>query len=396
MGYEDMMKWNLNIKKYAPILIGVALALVIVPQLWSANTAYAEVSQKVKNAVADCERVNAGSVGEIRGCLTNKLFSDLCATGSGNPDVECLDYIKSAIERNGGASQNASSFVANEKEKATGIYNCFSYTSPIASAAVCGALGVSWVLNSIMGLFVALGAWLAQSTLALSTHVTELPVIQRGFSVALALANLGFVLGIIVVAIATILRIESYGMKQILWKLVVMAILVNFSFAIAGSIVNFSNTITDYFINQASPSPSAGVSAYSAFISSITNGFAPQALSRPDINTSVGWDQVFVVIFSFLFNIIFLIFIALCFAAIAVLFLIRFVYLGVLLILMPLAWMMLVFPLFKSNWDKWWHNFLKWCFFAPLCVFFLHLAIASTQDKAGMTFIDQNTNTGGP
>ena len=84
MGYEDMIKWNLNIKKYAPILIGVALALVIVPQLWSANTAYAEVSQKVKNAVADCERVNAGSVGEIRGCLTNKLFYPAAAFFSSN------------------------------------------------------------------------------------------------------------------------------------------------------------------------------------------------------------------------------------------------------------------------------------------------------------------------
>lgn len=74
----------------------------------------------------------------------------------------------------------------------------------------------------------------------------------------------------------------------------------------------------------------------------------------------------------------------------------RFVFLAFLLILMPLAWLSWVFPLMKSNWDKWWSNFLKWVFFAPVCIFFLYLAVLSTQQKTSQKFLEnygQSQNT---
>ena len=62
--------------------------------------------------------------------------------------------------------------------------------------------------------------------------------------------NLGFILAIIIIAFATILRLESYAIKQTLWKLIVAALLVNFSLVICGGIISVSKLTTDSFYNH--------------------------------------------------------------------------------------------------------------------------------------------------
>src|SRR5262249_14801468 len=106
------------------------------------------------------------------------------------------------------------------------LFSCF--TSP----ASCAIYLISLLINSVLGFLIMLAAMLTQAILGLNNHVFDSPAVQSGFSVALAFANLGFVLAIIVIAIATILRNHTYGIKELFWKLVVMAILVNFGLVI--------------------------------------------------------------------------------------------------------------------------------------------------------------------
>ena len=63
--------------------------------------------------------------------------------------------------------------------------------------------------------------------------------------------------------------------------------------------------------------------------------------------------------------------------AIAVMLVIRYVYLTILLILSPIIWLLWIFPSTQSYWKKWWTNFMKWAFFAPIMLFFLYLTIAT-------------------
>jgi len=98
--------------------------------------------------------------------------------------------------------------------------------------------GLSYLAASIAGIFVAVEAWILSIILGLNTQIVNSPPVQLGFPVVLQIANLAFVLGIIVIAIATILRLERYGIKQILWKLLVMAVLVNFGLVICAPILN--------------------------------------------------------------------------------------------------------------------------------------------------------------
>ena len=325
-----------HIKKYAPILIGVALALVIVPQVFPLNHAVAQ---------------NDG------GTLAGKMIA-CTATGPINP-VTCGLYFGSLL---------------------------FTFL---------GAVGVMF------------GAVIMRIGLTVGFHILEFPTVQVGYSIALALANLGFVLGIIVIAIATILRIESYGMKQILWKLMMMAILVNFGLAIAGTIINFSDRFTLYFLNGATGTTSAGITdqavASVRFTNTLMWAFQPQGLFRPPpsgsestlgsaarwlknfatsfISTNTGMDWFNGAIMSMLFIALFSMLIATVFISVGVLFLVRAVYLIFLLVLLPLAWLSWIFPAFKSNWDKWWHTFLRYAFFTPLSLLFLYLAVLTVQGR---------------
>ena len=120
------------------------------------------------------------------------------------------------------------------------------------SMGTCIVYAATWFVAGIMGLFISLGGVLIKLGLAFNQHVYDSPFIQTGFGICLSLANLGFVLAIIVIALATILRSETYGYKKSLWRLVVMAILVNFGLVITAPIVNFANSMTIYFTNAVS------------------------------------------------------------------------------------------------------------------------------------------------
>lgn len=81
---------------------------------------------------------------------------------------------------------------------------------------------------------ISLTAYLIEWAIEWGQDVLNLSIVKEGWNIVLNFANLGFVLAIIVIAFATIFRVESYALKQTLWKLIVAAILVNFSLFIAG------------------------------------------------------------------------------------------------------------------------------------------------------------------
>lgn len=250
-------------------------------------------------------------------------------------------------------------------------------------------LGIAFIISWICGVFIGIEAYFVGFVLNLNSGVFESFIVKTGFSVSLSLANLGFVFGIIVIAIATILRNQTYGIKQILWKLVVMAILVNFGLVIMSTIFNFTDQFTNYFLNQISPATidSSGkvVSTnYNNFASDLAGAFNPQQNFLPQENkaasttlANVGTDfgKLLVPILSLGFTVASLIVIIITLAVFAVMLLIRYVYIAVLAVLLPFAWMLWVFPKTKDNFDKWWSEFIRWTIFAPIVLFFLWLAL---------------------
>lgn len=304
--------------------------------------------------------------------------------------------------------------------------NLFSCT---INAATCGVYYVALVLNGIAGVGLSIAAFAVRLGLQFNDNVFNSPAVQTGFSVSLAIANLGFILGIIIIALATIIRNQTYGIKQLLWKLVVMAILVNFGLVITAPIVGFASDMSNYFINAISPQ-STTVAGYEGFASTMTAAFAPQDLTQgggqtgnaTTVGVSTGVtagcsgtlaggvpglcallgkiagaltpsDSLWQMTMALCFDVFFSFLTLFVFACLAVLLIVRYLMLGGLLIVLPLAWLTWIFPKFDSSFSKWWNTFIKWVFFPPLALFFLYLAFitATNTGGAGNTYLTQAT-----
>lgn len=304
--------------------------------------------------------------------------------------------------------------------------NLFSCAS---NPATCGVYYVSLVVNGVMALILTGGAFLVKLGLQFNDNIFTAPAVQIGFSVSLAIANLGFVLGIIIIAIATIIRNQTYGIKQLLWKLVMMAILVNFGLVITAPIVGFAGSMSTYFINATSPSSATG--GYDGYVNTMMNAFNPQAVNDapaagstsassmsgavcahwflngvfnpfvPDastlyavckvagIPTTNSQDYLWQSTMALFFDIAFSGIAAFTFLCLAILLIIRYLMLGGLLIVLPLAWLTYVFPKFDNSFSKWWNTFIKWVLFPPLALFFIYLAFST----AALTGNPGSTNT---
>ena len=252
---------------------------------------------------------------------------------------------------------------------------------------------VTYIISVLFGIAIALILWCIEQVLKFNLGVANTTLVQTGFSVVLSIANLGFVLGIIIVALATILRRESYGIKSILWKLVIMAILVNFALVIAVPIIGFGNNLTNYFISAFSGGSGGGITGSAnglvggtAFqgLDNLSSGiagiFQPQRLIAPEnatgtlssalgtanANVQAGVGAIGTIIGGVLGIGLAVVCLAMMLIALIVMFvmlLVRYVYLSVLLILAPFAWMLWIFPKTSSYFSRWWNAFIKQTFF---------------------------------
>lgn len=73
--------------------------------------------------------------------------------------------------------------------------------------------------------------------------------IYEGWKLTRNFFNLFFIFIILVIAIAVILQISNYGSKEIIFRLVGVAILINFSFFMTQQIINLTNSVALYFYN---------------------------------------------------------------------------------------------------------------------------------------------------
>ncbi len=281
-----------------------------------------------------------------------------------------------------------------------GLTTCFA-----SGVATCTVYYGVYIVRQILMSFFAITTGIFLSFLNLTGHLYDSPMVQSGFGICLSLANLAFVLGIIVIAVATIIHNQTYGIKQLLWKLVTMAILVNFGLVVTAPIFTFSNDATQNFITAAggaglgnnlaramnpqledaavnqlqknsSALTSAGVSTCATVGSAIPGGSLLCVIG----GFITGWggaatDLVQTVTVGLAGQVVILAIMDFSLLAAAVLLLVRYVYLVMLIILLPFAWLAWVFPKYSHEFDQWWNNFIKWTFFPLVFTFFLYLAI---------------------
>lgn len=246
-------------------------------------------------------------------------------------------------------------------------------------------------------------------------RIAGAPTVQAGWAFVRDSLNFVFILSLLTIAFSTIAGIESYDMRRFLPRLIIAALLMNFSLAIAGAFLQTAGVMTQAAINSLPPTRGCplierqtirgtGTSltcalANAARISEHYNfgpsqllstfglpgiatfgrrvpGSTAESLLQIQIGTSANAVQGFIgtavsaTIAAFLIGLFTSAIFILC-AMVGI----RLVVIFLLLILSPAPFALSLIPA-ASEWSKkWWDSFLRYVFFLPIVVFFLVLSI---------------------
>jgi hypothetical protein len=188
-------------------------------------------------------------------------------------------------------------------------------------------------------------------------------ILQLGWGLTRDLANVGIVISLLVIGIATILRIEEYKWQKTLPRLIVIALLINFTPVILGLIVDASNILIRTFLGEYVKweTISNMFAQHGDTIKQTLSGFTEEVKAGPLGKTFV------LILFALISGLIILIY--------ALLFLARYVAIWVLVIISPIAFVCRILPSarLREFWNLWWSQFIQWCLVGVYASFFLWL-----------------------
>ncbi len=231
---------------------------------------------------------------------------------------------------------------------------------------------VSWMLFSIANLFIALTVFCLRFfiTLASYNNYIDVPIVKLGWAMVRDVANMFFVVALLVIAFATILGYEQYEWKRGMVKLVLMAIFINFSNLIAQLVIDVAHVFTMTFLNAISAT--AGGNLINMFnldkVASMVTGAEPWK-NVQGATTTIFATGVFAVLYSVMALI--------SIGSYAIVMAFRVVVLWALIILSPLAYVLYAMPKGEKYAQEWWSEFSKHVIVAPIMVFFLWLSFAT-------------------
>src|SRR3989338_472036 len=230
---------------------------------------------------------------------------------------------------------------------------------------------------------------------------SKIKAIDDGWTFSRDVVNIFFIFILLFIAIATILGIESYGAKSLLARLIIIALLVNFSLLATRGIIYISNSLAVQIynsqVNIGDSDKEAGAIA-TALGLKFKKNLGAAVIDRFDIvklltrapNSDTGITtaalgitllQLAAIVVSILAA--FLLFVA------SFLFITRMAVLWLLMILAPFGFVFLILPATRSYAQQWWKKLIDQAVFAPafLFLFFIALKVLGSLgdliDKAG-------------
>lgn len=233
-------------------------------------------------------------------------------------------------------------------------------------------------------------SWLLQFVINAQVDWLQLtgnPIIDAGFAFTSGLANMFLILILLAVAFALILKIESFEIKKVLPRLIIVAFLLNFSLVFMGMIIDISHIFFktvlaaggNDLINTVMGGLFGGIIA--AFmnlvgwiIASAYIYLIPVASTARQMLKITGFVAIFgpnMVIW--LLELIVALVISGVLLFFVILFAARVFVIQILAILSPLAFLCLILPQTKKFFDLWFKHFIEWVFLGLFLLFFLVL-----------------------
>lgn len=201
--------------------------------------------------------------------------------------------------------------------------------------------------------------------------------VSFGWVVTRDLANMFFIVFLLIIAFATVIGYEKYAYRSNLRRLLIMAVVINFSKTICGLFIDLSQVLMLSFVN--------GFKAAAA--GNFLRAFQIEKLLKlADGESSYTFGLVLAMMFAFILAAI----TACVMLVLVVIMIFRIVTLWVLIILSPIAFLSSSFTgLGHSYYGEWWGMFKANLISGPVIAFFLWLALATAQQTGGNIATEQ-------
>jgi hypothetical protein len=316
-------------------------------------------------------------------------------------------------------------------EDKTSEFLCLSTTAGVIPTGINFPMCIAWGAFSVMQIVSLLlylvgtifNITITYTVVHMGANVDGLPGINSAWQVLRDFGNLLFVFALLVIGIATILRVSSYGYKTLLKSVIIGALLINFSLLFGKVIIDFSNILATGIYTQivstgacapallTTPEAIEACAKDGSSVSSrimaeleVTNlNFSGDGLfSTTDLDAQAGaLSPASKIIMISVFGTIFILVTSFVLLAAVVMLVSRYVILIFLLILSPIAFAGMALPQTKSYAKEWWSKLFSQAFFAPayLLMMYVSLTVMSTPMISGLaadaTFSDAILNLSG-
>jgi hypothetical protein len=217
---------------------------------------------------------------------------------------------------------------------------------------------ILWLATSIL-------SWVTSENFISLPYISE-GIVEIGWPLCRDFANMALVIFLVIIGLATALRIRDYEAKKALPVLIIVALLVNFSPVICGFFIDAANIVMNWFLEGIKEvghvyehffnlgkeiTDKLGKGDIESFGSLAAEGL----IIRPLIISVFNVGAAFII---FLFSFIFIL---------------RYIALWALVILSPLAFVSYILPVTKRFWNMWWNQFVQWTTIGITMGFFLYL-----------------------
>ncbi|KKR32867.1 MAG: hypothetical protein UT64_C0020G0002 [Candidatus Falkowbacteria bacterium GW2011_GWF2_39_8] len=239
--------------------------------------------------------------------------------------------------------------------------------NPIDSTVMVVVGTIVQTIVFVMGMIISIVIWAVIHIASYNNFINETPIINAWIIVR-DFCNMLFILVLLVIAFATILRVESYNAKKLLPKLLMMAILINFSRTICGLIIDGSQIVMLTFVNAIGQGGGNFVNTLG--VQDYLN-MAAKETWKGEINltSTVG---------GLILGVVFLVIAATVMCAFLAVLVVRIVMLWIYVVLSPLAFILSTFPSGQKYSSEWWSDFVNYAVSGPILAFFLWLALVSS------------------
>ena len=259
-----------------------------------------------------------------------------------------------------------------------------------------------WLSDSIAWLLLLIAGIIGELTITLIgllvdvaqfNNFIDAPAVAKGWGIVRDVCNMFFIVILLLIAFGSVFRIEEYQYKKILGKLLIMAVLINFSKSIAGFFIDIAQVVMLTFVNGFKEAAAGniiigfGIKEMFNFASNISNDTeaSGQGLSGLEYLAAAFLALVTITITCIVVGIY------------LVVFLLRIVALWFLIIISPIAYALSAFPGDAKKYSsQWWDYFGKYVTTGPILAFFLWLSLAVMQtSKTTYGNLNVSQNEGG-